>query len=85
MPPFTNKAQTMRAVLLASATAATLGGLRAKIAATQAEALPPLRACRNTVVAPRMSRVRSVVSTVPEVSAIVGAQNSLAGKFGGRR
>ena len=29
--------------------------------------------------------VRDLVSTGPEVSAIVGAQNSLAGKFGGRR
>src|SRR5918993_6034469 len=67
MPPFTSKAQTVRAVLLASATAATLGGLRAKIAATQAEALPPLRACRRTVVAPRMSRVRSVGLPIFEI------------------
>ena len=55
-------AQAMRASLLASATAATLAPRRAWIASAQRESRSVLPvACRNTVRAPRMSKVRRYV------------------------
>ena len=53
-------AHTMRAILLASATAASLRGLRASKASSQGEAsLAPGRTWRITALAPTTSRVRS--------------------------
>ena len=50
----------MRAILLASATATTLKGRRAKRAISHWGALALPRACRRTEVAPRTSRERSI-------------------------
>jgi len=49
----------MRAVLLASATAASFGDLRLRSAASQGEARPLRRACWITAVAPTTSTLRS--------------------------
>ena len=57
----------MRAVLLASATAATFGGRRDRIARNHGEAFPPLRAWRRTVVAPKISKVRKVGLPIFEI------------------
>lgn len=57
----------MRAVLLASATAATFGGRRDGIACNHGADFPPLRAGRCTVVAPKISKVRKVGLPIFEI------------------
>lgn len=57
----------MRAVLLASATAATFGERCDWIVCNHGENLPPLRAWRWTVVAPKMSKVRKVGLPIFEI------------------
>ena len=52
----------MRAVLLASATAANFGGLRLRSSVSQGDGLPPRWACRITVVAPTTSTLRNAWS-----------------------
>jgi len=57
----------MRAVLLASATAATFGGRRDKSACNHGGDLPPLRAWRRIVVALRIGKVRKVGLPIFEI------------------
>ena len=58
MPPLASNAQAMRAILLASATATTLKGLRARSCGSQGYFSGLWRAYRNTAQAPatRMRR-----------------------------
>src|ERR1700742_1603973 len=49
----------MRAVLLASATAAHFGDLRLRISTSQGDAFPPRRTCLITAVAPTTSTLRN--------------------------
>src|SRR4051794_41985400 len=49
----------MRAILLASATAANFGDLRLRSAVSQGDALPPRRTCWITAVAPTTSPLRN--------------------------
>ena len=56
--PRTIMAQAMRAILLASATAATLTGLRSMIRASQSRLVPCCRAYRMTAMAPATSSQR---------------------------
>src|SRR5439155_22754305 len=61
--PLTLAVQAVRAVLLASATAATLGFFSAMIRASHGEVLPPPRlACWITAVAPVTSTARKASS-----------------------
>src|SRR3954453_14770467 len=67
-PPCASKAQTMRAILLASATRTSIGGLRASMRPSQHAAGPPLRpAQRATALAPMISKRRSERSPILEL------------------
>src|SRR5271169_2081321 len=59
VPPLVSNAQTILAILLANAMAATLAGRRANRAVSQGDMVAPRRACRNTAVAPTTRRERS--------------------------
>ncbi|MDQ0458346.1 hypothetical protein QO005_004707 [Rhizobium paknamense] len=59
LPPLTRIAHIMRAILLASATAATLQGRCAIMETAQPGSFEPLLACFRTAVARTISRVRS--------------------------
>ena len=67
VPPFVRRAQMTRAVLLASATATTLYGRRARIAVTHFDALVLPRACRRTEVAPSTSSERSSILPIFDI------------------
>jgi hypothetical protein len=68
MPPRARSAQTTRAILLASATLTSIGGLRASMRASHALAGTPLRDAQlATVLAPTISKRRSVRSPILEV------------------
>src|SRR3954470_13052951 len=59
-PPLASSAQTIRAILLASATRTSIGGLRASMRPSHEPAGTPLRAAqRATVLAPMISKRRS--------------------------
>ena len=63
LSPVVSSFQAMRAVLLASATAASFGGLRASSATSQGDGRPrPFIACWITEVAPATRTLRSISS-----------------------
>src|SRR3954471_9624914 len=67
-PPLASSAQTMRAILLASATRTSMGGLRASMRPSHEPAGTPLRAAqRATALAPMISKRRSERSPILEV------------------
>src|SRR4051812_31392528 len=67
-PPLASKAQTMRAIVLASATRTSIGGLRASMRPSHEPAGTPLRAAqRATALAPMISKRRSERSPILEV------------------
>src|SRR3954447_27016309 len=67
-PPLANSAQTIRAILLASATRTSIGGLRASMPPSHEPAGTPLRAAqRATALAPMISKRRSERSPILEV------------------
>src|SRR3954469_8504955 len=67
-PPLASSAQTMRAILLASATRTSMGGLRASMRPSHEPAGTPLRAAqRATALAPMISKRRSARSPILEV------------------
>src|SRR5215212_3464676 len=67
-PPLANSAQTIRAILLASATRTSRGGLRASMRPSHDPAGTPLRAAqRATALAPMISKRRSERSPILEV------------------
>src|SRR5215217_5748193 len=67
-PPLASSAQTMRAILLASATRTSIGGLRASMRPSHEPAGTPLRAAqRATALAPMISKRRSERSPILEV------------------
>src|SRR4051794_19744139 len=67
-PPLASSAQTMRAILLASATRTSMGGLRASMRPSHEPAGTPLRAAqRATALAPMISKRRSERSPILDV------------------
>jgi transposase len=67
-PPLASSAQTIRAILLASATRTSIGGLRASMRPSHEPAGTPLRAAqRATALAPMISKRRSERSPILEV------------------
>src|SRR3954454_9044081 len=67
-PPLASSAQTIRAILLASATHTSIGGLRASMRPSHAPAGTPLRAAqRATALAPMISKRRSERSPILDV------------------
>src|SRR5215210_6054209 len=67
-PSLTSRAQTIRAILLASATRTSIGGLRASMRPSHEPAGTPLRAAqRATALAPMISKRRSERSPILEV------------------
>src|SRR5215207_380477 len=67
-PPYASSAQTIRAILLASATRTSRGGLRASMRPSHDPAGTPLRAAqRATALAPMISKRRSARSPILEV------------------
>ena len=67
VPPLVSNAQTILAILLANAMAATLAGRRANNAVSQGDIVAPRRACCNTAVAPTTRRERSVGFPIFEI------------------
>src|SRR3954465_14615364 len=67
-PPLASSAQTIRAILLASATRTSIGGLRASMRPRHQPAGTPLRASqRATALAPMISKRRSERSPILDV------------------
>src|SRR4051795_3350036 len=67
-PPLASSAQTIRAIVLASATRTSIGGLRASMRPSHEPAGTPLRAAqRATALAPMISKRRSARSPILEV------------------
>src|SRR3954447_13083490 len=67
-PPLASSAQAIRAILLASATRTSMGGLRASMRPSHEPAGTPLRAAqRATALAPMISKRRSARSPILEV------------------
>src|SRR3954454_1780272 len=67
-PPLASSAQTIRAILLASATRTSIGGLRASMRPSHEPAGTPLRAAqRATALAPMISKRRSERSPILDV------------------
>src|SRR4051794_5379041 len=67
-PPLASSAQTIRAIVLASATRTSIGGLRASMRPSHEPAGTPLRAAqRATALAPMISKRRSERSPILEV------------------
>src|SRR4051812_19711645 len=67
-PPLASKAQTIRAIVLASATRTSIGGLRASMRPRHEPARTPLRAAQPApALAPMISKRRSARSPILEV------------------
>src|SRR5580693_7413325 len=66
-PPFVRSAQTILAILLASAIAATLAGRRASRPVNQGDTVAPRRACLDTAVAPTTSKERNTGFPILEI------------------
>src|ERR1700720_3894534 len=76
----------MRAILLASATAASFGGLRLRRSTSQGESAPrPYRICRITAVAPTTSTLRNASSPARGITPSHAAKVARRSEGFGRR